>query len=155
MKTIIKTRMHSSKMRTVCNSGRILGGCLLAGGCLLRGVSAPGGVCLGGVYSGECVCSRGVSALGGSAPGGVCSGGVCSWGGVCSQGVYPSMHWGRHPPCGQTDACKNITFANSLRTVISYIIVLYWNDGPHNSNIWTNQYFYCLKITYQRFNPIV
>ena len=37
--------------------------------------------------------------------GGVCSqGGVCSWRGVCSRGcplprgVYPSMHWGRHPP---------------------------------------------------------
>ena len=24
----------------------------------------------------------------------------------------------RHPSCGQTDACKNITFATSLRTVI-------------------------------------
>ena len=35
--------MHSSRMRTVRSSGRISGGV-----CLLRGVSAPGGVCLGG-----------------------------------------------------------------------------------------------------------
>ena len=33
--------------------------------------------------------------------------------GVPAQGgVYPSMQWGRHPPCGQTDPCENITFAN-------------------------------------------
>ena len=46
------------------------------------------------------------------------SGRLSGEGGVCSRGVwYPSMHWGRHPPCGQTHACKNITFATSLRTV--------------------------------------
>ena len=35
------------------------------------------------------------------------------WPRVClPRGVYPSMQWGRHPPCGQTDTCENITFAN-------------------------------------------
>ena len=64
----LKTRMHSSRMRTgrsltVCCSlflgGGVsaLGGCLLPGGLLQWGVSAPRG-----------------------------------------RGVYPSMHWGRHPP---------------------------------------------------------
>ena len=52
------------------------GGCVYpsmhwAGGCLPRGVSAQGGVC-----------PRGVSAQGG----------------VCLGRLYPSMHWGRHPP---------------------------------------------------------
>ena len=101
-------------MHTVRSSGCILGrvvsasgGCLLLGGCLICG-----GCLLPGV------CSRGVSALRGllrglSAPGVSAPGGVCSRGGVW----YPSMHWGRHPPCGQTHACKNITFATSLRTV--------------------------------------
>ena len=63
------------------------------GRCLLRGVSAWGGVCSqegvcsegvcsrGGVCSQGGVCSRGVSALGGSALG------VSALGGVCSQGV--------------------------------------------------------------------
>ena len=70
-----------------------------------------------GVYSGGVVCSWGW----------VCSGGECLlWGwGVCFGGGllrgggwwwYPSMHWGR-PPRGQTDRCKNITFATSLQTV--------------------------------------
>ena len=34
--------------------------------------------------------------------------------GVSLVGGSPSMHWGR-PPCGQTDTCKNITFANCGR----------------------------------------
>ena len=67
-------------------------GCLLQVGCLLLGGCLLPGVC---------------------SEGGVCFGGCLLW------GWYPSMHWGRHPlpPCGQTDACKNITFATSLRTV--------------------------------------
>ena len=103
--------MHSSRMRTVRSSDRISGG----GGCLLWGVSAPGGYLLWGVSA-----PGGVSALGGSAPGGVCSRGCLLWGGVCSQGGVVSQHALRQtppPPCGQTDACKNITFATSLRTV--------------------------------------
>ena len=44
---------------------------------------------------------------------------VAVWGGSAPGGWYPSMHWSRPPPCGQTDTCKNITFATSLRTVIT------------------------------------
>ena len=55
------TRMHSSRMHTVHNSGR-WGGCLPRGlsarGCLpgggLPGTSAQGGVCLGGVCPSAC-----------------------------------------------------------------------------------------------------
>ena len=32
-------------------------------------------------------------------------------------GIPLAMHAGIHSPCGQTDACKNITFVTSLRTV--------------------------------------
>ena len=28
--------------------------------------------------------------------------------------VYPSMQWGRPPPCGQTDTCENITSENFI-----------------------------------------
>ena len=44
---------------------------------------------------------------------------VC-WGGeaVCSQrGGIPACTEANAPPCGQTDRCKNITFATLLRTV--------------------------------------
>ena len=93
--------MHSSRMRTVRNSRRLLGGGAPGGR-----VSARGGVCSeGGLLLGE------VLALGGSAPGGVCSRGRLLGGGVCSEGIclllgevpapgglsalrawYPSMH---------------------------------------------------------------
>ena len=88
------------------------------GMCLLREVYAPGG--------GVC-CSRGCLLGGVSAPRGVSAalGGVCSQGGVCSRGVsapggvcIPPCTEADNLPCGQTDACKNITFATSLRTVI-------------------------------------
>ena len=67
-----KTRMHSSRMRTVRSSDRISGGgvcvcsrgCLLPGGSALWGVSAPRGG----------VCSGGLSALGVSAHGGLLRG---------------------------------------------------------------------------------
>ena len=41
-------------------------------------------------------------------------GGCLLLGGVCPVSVYPSMHWGRHPPWTEwlTDRCTNITFAN-------------------------------------------
>ena len=103
------TRLYSSRMHTVCSSGRLLGGCLLWGGvCVCSGgVCSQGSVCSGGV------CSQGVvSALGGC----LLLGGGCLLQGGLLRG-YPSIHWGRHPPCGQTYACKNITFATSLRTV--------------------------------------
>ena len=72
--------MHSSRMRTVRSSSRLLGG----------------------------VCSRGEGRL----PGGVCSGGGGGGGGV---GIPACTE--TDPSCGQTDRCKNITFATSLRTV--------------------------------------
>ena len=71
------------------------------GGVSARGVSARG--CL----------PRGVSVLGGCLPRGVSAWGVSARGGGCLPGgVYPSMHWGRHPPPvdRMTDMCKNTTF---------------------------------------------
>ena len=59
----------------------------------------------------------------------------CLRGGVCSRGVsapggwYPSMHWGRPTPCGQTDTYKNITFATSLWTVKTLPLTL---SCPHS-----------------------
>ena len=88
--TIPWTSMHSSRMRTA----RLLPvspNMHCAGGCLLPGWG---------------LCSRGVSATEVvSAPAGCLP---------LVRGVYPSMHWGRHLPSprGQTDTCKNITFAN-------------------------------------------
>ena len=86
----ILTRMHSSRMRAVRNSSRLLGGVCCwgvpaSGGCLVRGVTCSGG-CL--------------------VPGGACSGRV-------------SQHTLRQtPPVNRiTDRCKNITFATLLRTV--------------------------------------
>ena len=101
-------------------------GVYLPRGCLPRGVSAQEGTCLGGVHAQGCTC-----------PGGVPVGGVPRWvylpGGVCPgvylprgclpRGVYlprrctcqrgVSQHaMGQTPPCGQTDTCENITFAN-------------------------------------------
>ena len=95
------TRMHSSMMRTVRSSGR-------PGGCLLRGVSAPRGACL---------VPGGVSAPGGgSAPRRVCSGGVSALSAPGGGGI-PACTEADPIPFGQTHACKNITFATSLRTV--------------------------------------
>ena len=68
----LKTRMHSSRMRTIRNSSRLLpvivclllGGCLLPGGACLGGCLLPGAVCLlrgyllqGGAWSQEVVSS--------------------------------------------------------------------------------------------------
>ena len=108
------TRMHSSRMRTVRSSDRISGVEVSApGGCLLpAGVSALGGVCYGG-----CLLLRGV-----------CSG-RCLLRGVSALGGMVSQHALRQtpppPPRGQTDACKNITFATSLRTVIRGIAFIF------------------------------
>ena len=88
VKSLNKTRMHSSRMRTVRSSDRISGGgwCLFPQGGICSGVSAPGVCSHGGGVSapGGHVCSRGGGV---SAPrGGVCSQGVCS-GGCLLQGV--------------------------------------------------------------------
>ena len=165
------TRMHSSRMRTVRSSGRILegvpgpggvcswGGLYLAQegvhgpmgglpgpsggvpgsrGCTwLRGCTWSGGCLLWGVY----LVQGGVPGLGGVPGPGQCTwSGGCTWpGGVPSPGVVSapmgvSVPGGclllggvpgqvLQPPCGQTHACKNITFATSLRTVKSKILI--------------------------------
>ena len=85
--------MHSSRMRTVRNRSRLMGWglCVCSWGvCLVRWGSGP--------------------RVGVSAPGG----GV--WSG---RGGIPVCTEADPPSCGQTDRCKNITFATSLRTVIN------------------------------------
>ena len=75
--------------------------------CLLGGVCFFGGVCL----LGGCLLLGGVPASWGCL---LLGGGVCFLGAgipACTEADTP-------PPCEQTDACKNITFATSLRTVI-------------------------------------
>ena len=136
--------MHSSWMCTVCSSGHIRGS-VCSGRVSALGVSVLGGVCsqMGGSAPGGCLL-WGVSALGEecllwvvSAPGEVCLGvvsalgrGVCRGmsatrgGRVCSRGMVPALRQKPPSPCGQTDACKNITFATSLRTVnIPFVLV--------------------------------
>ena len=83
---------------------QLLGGCLLPTGCLLpRGCLLPLGCLLpGGVYfpgGGGCLLL-----------------GVSASKGVSAQGVYPSMYWGRQPPCGQNDrqVLKHNLSANSF-----------------------------------------
>ena len=63
--------MRTCRFYSVKVCSRPSGGCLLPGGCPLRGI-----------------CSWGVSAPG-------------FWCLLRGGGVYPSMHWGRNPPCGQ------------------------------------------------------
>ena len=86
----------------------VSGGCLVPGGLLARGVCSRGGLSApGGVWSQGVSPCWGVSALGG-----VCSGGRC-----LLRGGIPSCTEADNSTHGQTDACKNITFATSLRTV--------------------------------------
>ena len=86
-------------------------GCLIPrGGCLLP----SGGVCFLGLSASQ----GGVCFLGDQLPG--VDGVSASRRGCLLLGaVYPSMHWGRHPPVDRmTDRCKNITFPQlRLRTV--------------------------------------
>ena len=95
---ICKTRMQSSEMR----NGRLLtvsqhalhGGCVYpsmywAGGYLPRGCTYPGVTCWGCLLWGFAQC------------------GVPAWG-VC----IPACIEVDTSPCGQTDTCENITFAN-------------------------------------------
>ena len=137
--------MHSSRMRTVRSSGRISGGGVpglgdtCSGGCTWSGGSylVPGGVpgpvgvylvwgghLVWGVYLvwGGCTWSSWVPAWGCTCLGGVPGPGGCTlsrgytWsGGVSGPREVPGQVL---IPGGQTDACKNITFATLLRTVI-------------------------------------
>ena len=121
------------------------GGSVCSWGVSTRGVSALGGVCSqGGCPGGVCswgvstlggVCSwGGLCLLGGSALGGCLLGGVSALeGGVSTLGGVVSQHALRQtPPCGQTDACKNITFTTSLRTLkmlnVKFISQLYFRS---------------------------
>ena len=105
--------MHSSRMRTVCSSGCILGG---GWGVPARGVYlVPGGVPgpRGCTWSQGVYLPRGVYLVGGGAP---AQGVYLAWGVyLVLEGVYLVRY---SPPCGHTHACKNITFTTSLRTVI-------------------------------------
>ena len=101
--------MHSSGMRTA----RLLtvSQHALSRGCLPEGVSAWGGVCqgTGGVLSRGCL------------PGSVCPGGCLPGAGDISQHAM-----GQTPPCGQTDICENITFANFFcgrsKCILTYLL---------------------------------
>ena len=136
--------MHSSRMRTVCCSGRLLGGGVSA----QVGVSTQGGVCLGGILcrgvslrgclargKGVSCQGKGVSGQGeegvwpgegGVWPGGrgclargvcVCLGGV--WLGVSAQG---GAQGGVHLLyCGQIEACENITFPQLLLQTVKIL----------------------------------
>ena len=76
-------------------------GCTCPGGCTCLGGTCPGGVPAQGVYPPGCV----------PAQGGYLPGGLPAQGGIPAQGVgVPAQV----PPCGQTDTCKNITFATSF-----------------------------------------
>ena len=83
------------------------GGCTWSGGMYLvrGGIPGPGGTWSRGVYlvPGGVYLVWGVPGLGGC---------TLSWG-------VPAQVLPLSPPCGQTHACKNITFATSLRTVIN------------------------------------
>ena len=108
--------MHSSRMRTVRSSIRLLEGCLLLGG---------------GVCSWECLLLGGVCSWGVSAPGGLLLG-VSAPG-----GWWWCIPWSTEtdppPSCEQNDdRCKSITFATSLWTVLKCCnyeyTALYWSQ---------------------------
>ena len=88
------------------------------GWCMVRGVPDPGGVPgLGGCLL-PGVPGPGLSASGGvPGPRGVSpSRGVPGPGGVCSQGWYPSMHWGTHPPQGETATAADGTHPTGMHS---------------------------------------
>ena len=99
-----------------CLLGGAMGGCLFprGGGCLLQGCLLQG-----------CLLQGRVPALGVPAPGGWR---VPGGGGIpaCTEADSP-------PPCGQTDRCKNITFATLLRTV-TCAMPQNQLQKPHSSN---------------------
>ena len=111
-KNYAETRMHSSRMRTVHCSNRLLGlpggGVCLPGGCVWPGrVSGHGGCLPRGCLPRRGVCQGGL-ARGGVWPGGVWPGGI-----VCVSLCVPVNR--------MTDRCllKHYLAATTLRTVIS------------------------------------
>ena len=134
--------MHSSRMRTthllpVSPSMHCSWGVPAQGLCLSREVYLlrRGVLAQGGVPGQEgCTCPGGVPAQGGvparvvylprgvTCPGGVPAQGECTCpGGVPAWGVPAQVL----PRCGQTDTCKNITFANLRAVIISKYIKVY------------------------------
>ena len=138
----VRGGLLQGERRGVCSQGvcSALGG----GVCSQRGLLL-GGVCFRGcAWSWGGVCSWGCLLRGGKPSRcvflllRVVLRGGCAWsyryGGVClvpglgvvvvvSQHALRQMTKYQRPPCGQTDTCKNITFATSLRTVtIGYIM---------------------------------
>ena len=114
--------MHSSRMRTA----RLLP--VSHSMHCSRGVSGPGG----------CTC-LGVPGLG-SVPG--LRGGVYLPRGVYLRGVPgPGGYLPRYSPCGQTDTCKNITFANFVPGGVYLVtgevyLVLGGVPGPGGYLVW-------------------
>ena len=96
--------MHSSRMRTVRCSSRLLEGVSAWGVSAQEGGVCPGGGCL---LRRGCLPGRGVSAQ----EGGVCPEGVSAQGGVCPEGCLSDT-----PPVDRmTDACENITLPQLRR----------------------------------------
>ena len=120
--------MHSSRMRTVRT--------VRSSDSTSGGVSALGGVC-----SRRCLL-WGVSAPGVAAPRGSALGGMSAPRGCLLPGDVVSQHALRQRPLsprGQTDACKDITFATSLRTVIiifmkTLLTTYKLKDGLYDNN---------------------
>ena len=122
-----KTRMHSSRMRTARSSSRLLGGLPHH----MLGYTYPPGV---GLETPQVLAWRPPQVWARRHPPGVgletplpdpssSSLGVgletCKacwdtppWRTARHAGIPPARHAGIPPPCGQTDMCKNITFAN-------------------------------------------
>ena len=124
--------MHSSRMRTVPNSSRLLGG-VCSGGCLLWGVCSRGG---GGVpVPGEVPGPSGVPGL---------VQGVLGPGGCLVPGGVPG---------------KNITFATSLRTVKMKInkhkktstLLPFFTFEDISTFVGLLEYLYALLLVYNRF----
>ena len=113
-KKLEATRMHSSGMRTICSSGG--GGCLPQ--CML-GYQPPPTRCPPGADPSQTrhplqdlTCNA-------------CWDSTPPWRPAARHaGITPERHAGLPPPCGQTHTCKNITFATSLRTAISELLMV-------------------------------
>ena len=113
--------MHSSRMRTGPHidrgGGSPSGGLHPGGSPSMEGGYPLGGFSIWGGSPSRGVSIQGVLHLGGfSIPGGVLHRGLSIRGGapayILPGHVTCNASWYTHPPCGQTDTCKNITFAN-------------------------------------------
>ena len=106
------SRMHTAHLLTISQHT------------LCRGVYVPG--CLlaheGFLPSGRCLPRGGCVVPGGCLPG----------------GYIPACNWADPPPCGQTDTCENITFANFVyrrKKSNTLLYILVW-DVLFVLNVW-------------------